>query len=130
MKEFILVEEREKVKITYIESAIMNKKAASEGDYKTANKQAKILNKITTLFETNKIEKSILVELLGNGNISVSCLAAIDLLRFRYEVQKAEKNLERIALLDETGMGVDEKLTVMAAQIQLKSWKEKGYVSR
>jgi hypothetical protein len=123
------MDEREKIKSSYIESAELNKKAASEGNYKVANKQAKILNKIFRLFETDKIDKIILVDLLNHDYIGVSALAAIDLLRLRYETQKAEKTLERIASMDESNMGVDEKLTVMAAQIQLQSWKEKGYVT-
>jgi hypothetical protein len=123
------MEDREKIKTTYIESAKKNKKAASEGDYKTANKQAKIHNKIFTLLETNKIDKNILVELLEHKYIGVSCLAAIDLLRLRYETQKAGETLEKIALLDESNMEIDEKLTVMAAQIQLESWRERGFVT-
>jgi hypothetical protein len=114
----------------YVDSTILSSKALAEGDYKTANKQAKIHHKIFQGLESGNIDKNILVQMLDHEYIGVSAIAAIDLLRIKYEAQAAEGKLAEIASMDETNMGVDEKLTVMAAKVQLKSWKEEGYVSR
>jgi len=119
----------EKMKSLYVESATMNKKAASEGNYKMANKHAKILSKMLKKFKDGEINKDILIGLLEHEYIGVSCLAAVDLLRLHYETEKAEAKLAIIEEMDETNMTIDEKLTVMAAQIQLKSWREKGFVT-
>jgi hypothetical protein len=124
-----MVNDFQNIKQQYIDSATLNSKAKAEGNYKVANKQAKINLKIIQRIQAGKADINILLELLNYEYIGVSTLAAIDLLRFRHETQKAVEKLEKIAAMDETYMGVDERLSVMAAQIQLKSWKEKGYVT-
>lgn len=110
----------------YVDSAIINKTASTNGDYKTANKHAKILKKITDKMRSGEIDKNILVELLKHEEISVRTSAAIDLLRMKYEVQKAEEALTEIASMDETGKRIDEKMSIMAASYQLKHWKDTG----
>jgi hypothetical protein len=124
-----MMEDMQQIKQQYIASATISAKALAEGDYKTANKQAKIQNKIFRMMEAGKVDINILVELLDHKYIGVSTIAAIDLLRIHYSILNAEETLKKIASSDETSMGIDEKLKVMAAQIQLKSWKGKGYVS-
>jgi hypothetical protein len=114
----------------FIESATKSSKALAQGDHKIANKQAKILKKLVEQMETGVADKNILVELLDHENIGVCILAAIDLLRINYEMEKAEKTLKRIVSMDKTKMNTVERLRVMAAKIQLKSWEEKGYVNR
>lgn len=116
----------EQVKQRYIDSAIVNKKASTGGDYKTANKHAKILKRITDKMRNGEIDKNILIELLNHEEISVRTLAAIDLLRMKYEVKKAEVVLTEIAGMDETGKRIDEKMSIMAAGYQLKHWKDTG----
>ena len=120
----------EQVKQQYIDSAIINKTASTDGDYRTANKHAKILKKITDKMRSGEIDKNILVELLSHDEISVRTLAAIDLLRMKYEVKKAEEALTEIVGMDETGKRIDEKMSIMAAGIQLKNWRNRGYVDR
>ena len=118
------------IKQQYVESAILSSKALSIGDHKTANKLAKIQSNIFLNIENGRLDKDILVELLNHENIAVKTIAAIDLLRIHHEVKKAEETLTRIASMDESQMGRDERLRVFVAKIQLKSWKENGYVSR
>jgi len=120
----------EQIKQQFINAAIINSEASSSGDYKTANKQAKLLRDMLKNIENGKYDKNILVELLNHKHVRVSGLAAIDLLRIGHETNIAVETLKRITKMDESKMAVDEKLTVMAAKIQLKSWIEKGYVSR
>jgi len=117
------------LKQRYVESTIQHGKALAIGDSRTANKHAKILNKVFQQLNATIEGKNVLVELLYHNTIRVRSMAAIDLLRINYEVQKAEKALELIASLDQTVMQRDERITVFAAQIQLKSWKENGFVS-
>ncbi len=118
----------ELLKRQYIDSAILNSKASADGDCETANEQAKILNEIFHEMDTSIEGKNILVELLNYEDIRVRLIAAIDLLRIHHEVEKAEKTLVSTAFLDETGIRIDLKLIVMAAQIQLLYWEKKGYV--
>lgn len=116
----------EQAKQQYINSAIINKKASTDGDYKTANKHAKILKKIMDKMRNGEIDKNILVEILGHEEINVRTLAVIDLLRMKYEVRKAEVVLTEIAGMDETGKRINEKMSIMAAGYQLKHWKDTG----
>jgi hypothetical protein len=45
----------QQIKQQYIDSAIISSKALAEGDYKTANKQAKIHRKIMLQIEEGKL---------------------------------------------------------------------------
>ncbi len=65
------------IKQQFIDSAIMNSKASTNGDYKTANKHAKILKKITDKMRSGEIDKNILVELLNCEEISVRTSAQL-----------------------------------------------------
>ena len=118
------------IKEQFIKSAIVNSEALAEGDHKTANKHAKVLRKILEKIENGSVDKNILVELLQHPHLSVIILAAIDLLRIKYEVKQAEETLERIASKDEAVMKTEEKLGILAAKTQLECWKEKGCVYR
>ena len=119
----------QKHKQQYIESAIISSKALAEGDHRLANKHAKIIHNIFNKFKNGKLEKEILVELLSHPHLGVSGLAAIDLLRMNHEVKKAEQTLERIVTTDQIGMTTEEKLRIFMAKIQLMNWKEKGYLT-
>jgi hypothetical protein len=123
------MDDEQKSKQQYIQSAITSSKALAEGDHRLANKQAKIQNRIFQKIERGILDKNILVDLLDHHNIGVSGIAAIDLLRINYEVEKAQKTLERIVTINQTGMTTEEKLRKLAAEIQLKNWKEKGHVT-
>lgn len=119
----------EQIKQQFIDAAIKNSEASAEGDYRTANRQAKLLRKLMQKIENGTYDKQILIELLDNKNIRVRGLAAIDLLRIGFEVAKAEDTLKQIATLDESSLSVAEKLGVLGAQIQLKNWIESGSVT-
>jgi hypothetical protein len=123
------MDKSEQFKQKYIDAAILSSKALGDGDYKTANKQAKVINGICEKIKKGSVDKNILVELLNHEYIGVSAYAAVELLRLRYQTEKAEGALERIALMDETGKGVDEKLRIMASQRVLDMWRTKGYVT-
>jgi hypothetical protein len=113
----------------YEEATLLSSKALAEGNKKIANKQAQILQEIFDNIEAGRIESSILVELLEHPHIDVRALAAIDLLRLKTETNKAEETLEKIVSLDQTKMDSEVKFTVFKSSIQLKSWKEKGFVN-
>lgn len=117
---------REQAKQQYVNSAILNKRAATGGDSRTANKHARIVKRITDKMRDGRIDKSILVELLTHEEISVRTLAAVDLLRMKHEVPKAAAVLAEIAGMDETGKRIDEKISIMAAGYQLRHWEETG----
>ena len=121
---------RDEIKQQYIDTAVLSSKALAEGDYKTANKQAKIQQKIFKKIEEKKIDANILVELLNHEYIAVSTIAAIDLLRIKYETHQALKTLEKIVKMDEKDMGIDERQSVSAAKYQLESWRKTGAVSK
>ena len=120
---------REQAKQQYVNSAILNGRAATGGDPKTANKHARILNRIIGKMRDGRIDKSILVELLTHEEIGVRTMAAIDLLRMKHEVPKAVAVLVEIAGTDETGKRIDERMSIMAAGLQLRRWEETGSVS-
>ncbi|MBN2894052.1 MAG: hypothetical protein JXL97_19435 [Bacteroidales bacterium] len=110
----------EKIKDDYCKSAIAHRKASFQGEYKTANKEAKKLKEFFTLFLENKIDKKILVELLENEKVAIATWAAAHLLGLKYEMKKAEALLTKISNSDHLGM------ISFNAKMTLKVWKEKG----
>ena len=116
----------ESIKQQYIDAALLHSKASADGDYKIANKQAGVLKRIYQRIDNETIDKSILIELLGNENISVRGWAAAHLLGLKYETNKAEETLQNIAVMK--GKDVSENLEIFSAQMVLKVWKEHGYM--
>jgi hypothetical protein len=119
----------EQVKKRFAEAATLSSKSLADGDYKAANKQAKVLDRILTAIENGTVDKNILVELLDHEYIGVSANAAVDLLRLGYETKRAEQTLEKIASMDDSGKGVDERLRISASRIVLNTWRTKGCVT-
>lgn len=110
----------------YIEAALLHKKASSEGDYRTANTQARTLKKIYQKIEVGDIASAILSELLSHESISVRGWAAAHLLGLKQETEKAERVLSDIAAM--SGKDIEENLDIFSAQIILRIWKEQGYL--
>jgi len=54
------------IKRQYIGAALLHKRASAEGDYRTANTQARTLKKIYQKIEVGDIDPAILLELLSH----------------------------------------------------------------
>lgn len=112
----------ENFKQKYINAAILHSESAYNGEHKTANKQYKVLKKFYDKIEQNLIAKSILIDLLKHDNIYVRSWAATHMLGLRYEICLAEKELQNIALMLDSGMiGFSAKMT-------LQEWRRQGYL--
>jgi hypothetical protein len=116
------MKDSESIKNIFIEAALLSSKALAQGDYKTANKQAKILHNIIQEIKKGMVDKDILLELLNNETIAVKSYAASDLLRLKYHEKQAEKTLNDIA--SSQGANLEENLRIHSAKWALKKWKE------
>ncbi|TEB06807.1 hypothetical protein Psch_00339 [Pelotomaculum schinkii] len=112
----------EDVRQKYINAAILHRKSSYNGDYKTANKQYKVLKKIYDQIEKNVIEKKLLLDLLEYNDISVKSWAAAHMLGIKYEISKAEKELINIATIH------DAEMIGFSAKMTLNVWAQQGFL--
>jgi len=110
----------------FIESAIFNSQALAEGNSKSANKHAAVLNRILEKIKHGAIDRDILVELLTHYKVSVAGLAAIDLLRINYSIKEAEETLEKIEKMESGELPIEEQLAIVATKLQYNRWKSTG----
>ena len=110
----------EDIRQKYIDAAILHRESSYNGDHKTANKQFKVLKNIYEQIEQHIVEKELLLDLVKHDNIGVRSWAAAHMLGIRYEISKAEQELESIASMPDAGM------TGFSAEMTLKVWKQQG----
>jgi hypothetical protein len=114
------------IKMAYENAARLHAKASANGDYRTANIQAKILRNIFRYIENGKIPNNVLLELLEKEDISVKAWAAAHLLGLRFEIDKAKDVLQHIKSLN--GKTTEEKMVIFGAEKTLEVWKKRGYL--
>lgn len=107
----------------YINSGIVMYKATLEGDYKTNNKEGKIVTKLFKHLEKNlELANDTLPLLFDNENVVTRTKAAAHCIALKIHVDEAEKILEEASQYDSNGIfGFNAKMT-------LKVWHEQGYL--
>jgi hypothetical protein len=110
------------IKKEYIDAVILQKQSSIAGDYKTANKQYKVLKKIFDKIQNGYLNKDILIELLQHENDIVKSLAAANMLALNYEIKKAEQELEEIITKHNSDM------IGFSAEMCLKVWRKQGFL--
>jgi phenylalanyl-tRNA synthetase beta subunit len=116
----------ETIKVAYENAARLHSKASANGDYKTANKQVKILTTIFRDIENGKITHDVLLELLQKEDISIEAWAAAHLLGLGFEIDKAKDILQRIKSLN--GKTTEDKLVIFGAEKALEVWEKRGHL--
>ncbi len=107
----------------YVKSGIVMYKATLVGDYKTNNKEGKIITELFKYLEKNlEFANAILPLLFDNENVVTRTKAAAHCLALKIYVDEAEKILEEASEDDNNGIfGFNAKMT-------LKTWREQGYL--
>ena len=107
----------------YIKSGIVMYKATLDGDYKTNNKEGKIITGLFKYLEKNlELAKDTLPLLLDNENVVTRTKAATHCLALKVYIDKAVKILEKASEDENNGIfGFNAKMT-------LKVWHEQGYL--
>lgn len=112
------------IKKEYISAARFHASASANGNYQIANKQAKKLRKIYREFEQNKLDKTILLDLLEGSDDRVKLWAAAHLLGLKYATDKAEESLRNIQVT--AGRTKEENLIIFSAKKTLENWEAHG----
>jgi hypothetical protein len=120
------MKELQEIKESYEIAAQLHTQASAKGDYRTANKQAKILRGIFKDIEKGKITNAILLELLDKKSISVKVWAAAHLLGLKYEIDKAKNVLQNIKSMK--SKTTEENLVIFDAEKTLEVWEKRGYL--
>lgn len=107
----------------YINSGIVMYKATLEGDYKTNNKEGKIITELFKYLEKNlQLAIDTLPLLFNNSNVVTRTKVATHCLALKINVVEAEKVLEVASTDQNNGIfGFNAKMT-------LKVWREQGYL--
>lgn len=107
----------------YIKSGNVMYNATLEGDFKTNNKEGKIITQVFKYLEKNlELAADTLPLLFSNENVVTRTKAAAHCLALRIHIEKAEKILEDAANDDENGIfGFNARMT-------LKVWHEQGFL--
>lgn len=107
----------------YIKSGNAMYKATLEGDYKTNNKEGKIITQVFKYLEKNiELAADTLPLLFDNENVVIRTKAAAHCLALRIHIDKAEKILEDAANDEQNGIfGFNAHMT-------LKVWHEQGFL--
>lgn len=108
----------------YIRSGNVIYKATLEGDYKTNNKEGKIITQAFKHLEKNlEFATDTLPLLFGNENVVTRTKAAAHCLALKIHIDKAERILEDAANDDKNG------IFGFNAQMTLKVWHEQGFLT-
>jgi len=107
----------------YIISGNVMYKATLGGDYKTNNKEGKIITQAFKYLENNlELATEILPLLFDNENVVTRTKAAAHCLALKIYIDKAEKILEDVANDDKN------EIFGFNAQMTLKVWHEQGFL--
>lgn len=105
----------------YINSGNVMYKATLEGDYKTNNKEGKIITQVFKYLEKDlELASDTLPLLFNSENVVTRTKAAAHCLALKIYIDKAEKILEDVAEDDKNG------IFAFNAKMTLKVWREQG----
>ena len=114
---------KSKILNQYIISGNVRYKATLGGDYKTNNKEGKIITRAFKYLENNlELATEILPLLFDNENVVTRTKAAAHCLALKIYIDKAEKILEDVANDDKN------EIFGFNAQMTLKVWHEQGFL--
>ncbi len=114
---------KSKILNQYIISGNVMYKATLGGDYKTNNKEGKIITRAFKYLENNlELATEILPLLFDNENVVTRTKAAAHCLALKIYIDKAEKILEDVANDDKN------EIFGFNAQMTLKVWHEQGFL--
>lgn len=116
-----MVLEEKQILPRYIQAATLHGKATLVGDYKTANKQYKILAQIFKEFQKNPLlAKSLIVNLFSVDVPSVRIWTASHALQLNIDTEHAEEILKKYSA--DANIGILQ----LDSEMVLREWRKKG----
>lgn len=115
------MEDKEKVKQSFINAIILGDKLSFEGKFRLADKQTEIINSICEKLKTGQVDISILLDLSNHENMLVRHLTTLTMLRLNFMTEKALEGLKSVA-------NANVLIYSLVAQIQIKDWEKYGTV--
>jgi hypothetical protein len=107
----------------YIKSGKIMYQATLKGDYKTNNREGKIITKIFKYLESNlEFAKNTLPLLFNSENVFIRTEAAAHCLALKICINEAEK------ILKEASQDEDNGIFGFNAEMTMKVWCEQGYL--